>query len=285
MTTRIATWNLWWRFGDHEARHAAIVAELARVRPAVLCLQEVWTETDQEVVAGDVRVEDETGDAVTQAGALATALGLPHWRSAWRVAHEGLSFGNAVLSRHPIRATHTLPLPTVDAHEEYRTALLVELETPAGPLAVATTHLSFRWDHSHVRQAQVHAICHWLADHHPADTPLVLTGDLNAEPVSDELRMLTGRAAVPVTGLGFHDAWETAGRGDGTTWAQANTHTPAPPFERDKRIDYVLCSHPLPGGRGVPVHAEVIGATPDPVAGHPSDHHGVVVDLTVAGPQ
>ena len=281
MAARVVTWNLWWRFGDHRARHRLIASELARLRPDVACLQEVWTAVDGEVAPGEIRVEDETGTPTTQAGELAPLTGLGHWRSAWRVAHEGVSFGNAICSRHPIRATHTLPLPTADAAEEYRTAVLVEVDTPSGPLAVATTHLSFRWDHSHVRQAQVRAVCRWLADRRPADTPLVLTGDLNAEPVSDEIRMLTGRTTVPVAGMGFHDAWEAAGSGDGTTWAQANTHTPDPPFEGDKRIDYVLCAYPLSDGRGVPTHAEVIGQTADATAGHPSDHYGVAVDVTL----
>jgi endonuclease/exonuclease/phosphatase family metal-dependent hydrolase len=175
-----------------------------------------------------------------------------------------------------------LHLPVGEHADEHRTALLVEVDAPPGRVCVATTHLNFLWDHSHVRQLQVEAICRWLADRRAPDVPLVLTGDLNAEPISDEVRMLTGRAAVPVLGLGFHDAWEAAGDGAGPTWIQANTHTPDPPFEGDKRIDYVLCAWPLPHSRGVPLHAERIGLDADPDAGHPSDHLGVLVDLSVS---
>lgn len=282
MTLRVATWNLWWRFGDHEARQSAIAAELVRVDADVVCIQEAWGEADEGAVAGNVRVDDEGSDHTTQAGVLAAETGLPHWRSAWRVAHEGLSFGNAVLSRHPVRTTHAMALPTGGDADEYRTALLVEVESPAGPVAVATTHLNFQWDDSDVRQLQVAAICRWLADLRPDDTPLVLTGDLNAQPVSDEVRMLTGRAAVPVRGLGFHDAWEAAGEGDGATWSRANSHTPDPPFEGDKRIDYVLCGFPLSRGRGVAVRAELIGTQADADGRHPSDHFGVAVDVTTA---
>lgn len=287
VTVRIATWNVWWRFGDHAARAPGIVAELRRVAADVVCLQETWGEVaDADVprdLDGGVLVADETTvGGRFQAAELAAATDMPYWRSGWRRDHEGQTFGNAILSRHPILRTATMPLPAAGHFDEQRTALLVEVEAPAGRIVVATTHLNFMWDHSHVRQQQVDAICHWLAAERALDTPVVLTGDLNAEPISDEVRMLTGRAGVPVVGLGFHDAWEVAGRGDGTTWAQANTHTPKPPFEGEKRIDYVLCSYPLPGRRGVPVHAERLGVEPDAEAGHPSDHFGLAVDVTVS---
>jgi len=283
VTVRLATWNLWWRFGDHAARAPGIRDELARVDADVVCLQEAWGEVGDRAPEGDDgAVLDGPGTpGRSQPGDLAEALGLPEWRYAWRRSHEGVAFGNAVLSRHPIVRAEALHLPPGEDLDEQRTALLVVVDTPGGRLTVATTHLNFLWDHSHVRQLQVTAICRWLADRREHGAPVVLTGDLNAEPISDEVRMLTGRAAVPVVGLGFHDAWEAAGEGDGATWSRANTHTPNPPFEGDKRIDYVLFGWPLPGGRGVPVRAELVGTTADADAGHPSDHFGVVTDLTV----
>lgn len=284
MSVRIATWNVWWRFGDHETRAPGIAAELARVAADVICLQEAWADVGARDAQADgaPQVDGPGAPGRFQAADLADHLDLPEWRYAWRRSHEGLTFGNAVLSRHPVVRTEALALPAGEHLDEQRTALLVEVDAPPGRVVVATTHLNFLWDHSHVRQLQVDAICRWLAARRSPDTPVVLTGDLNAEPVSDEVRMLTGRAAVPVVGLGFHDAWEAAGEGDGATWARANTHTPDPAFEGDKRIDYVLCGWPLSGGRGVPLHAQRMGTDADASAGHPSDHFGVVVDLTVS---
>lgn len=285
MTVRIATWNVWWRFGEADRRAPGIVAALAAIDADVVCLQESWGYLDHaahDPADVGVMVEDGTGRGRYQAGELAAALELPEWRYAWRISHDHRAFGNAILSRHPIRRTATLPLPRADQAEEHRTALLVEVESPGGPVVVATTHLNFLWGHSNVRQAQVRGICRWLADQRVPDAPVVLTGDLNADPLSDEVRMLTGRAPVPVQGLGFHDAWEAAGDRDGATWAHANSHTPDPPFEGDKRIDYVLCGYPLSDGRSVPVHAEVFGREPDDDGRHPSDHFGVAVDLTVS---
>ena len=40
-TMRVATWNLWWRFGPWEERQPAIIDWLRRIDADVLALQEV----------------------------------------------------------------------------------------------------------------------------------------------------------------------------------------------------------------------------------------------------
>jgi endonuclease/exonuclease/phosphatase family metal-dependent hydrolase len=276
---RIATWNLWWRFGPWEARQPLIAAELDRIDADVVCLQEVWAETDRPNPPAPEVVVDGPGDAVrSQAAALAAGAGYPHHRMSWRYAHDGLAFGNAILSRWPLAATDAFPLPGLDQYEEHRTALRVEVATPAGLVPVATTHLNFLWDQSHVRQAQVEAVCQWLAAAGHRDLPTILTGDLNADPSSDEIRMLTGRRRVPAPGLGFFDAWEVVGDGAGHTWTRENVHAAALTAEPDRRIDYVLLGYPWQAPRGTALHAERFGtATTDGL--HPSDHFGVLVDV------
>ena len=86
--------------------------------------------------------------------------------------------------------------------------------TPCGVLPVCTTHLSWPLDQSHVRQAQVRAIVTAIAAGEAgARLPAVLCGDFNAEPGSDEIRMLNGQAAVPVPGVVFQDGWQVGGDG------------------------------------------------------------------------
>ena len=46
---RIASWNLWWRYGRWGERREAIVAELRRVRPYVCSLQEIWSDPDENL--------------------------------------------------------------------------------------------------------------------------------------------------------------------------------------------------------------------------------------------
>ena len=58
MSMRVMTWNLWWHFGDHEARWPLIVDTIRRVDPDVLCVQEVWSDDtgadDAERLADDI---------------------------------------------------------------------------------------------------------------------------------------------------------------------------------------------------------------------------------------
>jgi hypothetical protein len=100
---------------------------------------------------------------------------------------------------------------------------------------------------------------------------------MNAAPDSDEIRMLTGRAAVPEPRLVFHDAWEVAGDGPGFTWSNDNPFAVLD-LEPSRRIDYVLAGWPKQGGRGQVVACEVVGTRPTRGT-FPSDHYGVLATL------
>jgi endonuclease/exonuclease/phosphatase family metal-dependent hydrolase len=258
---RVMTWNVWWRFGPWEERAPAIEATVRAVDPDVLCLQEVWG----------------LDDGTSFASVLGDALGYEHVY-AQRLDWDGVLFGNAILSRWPIVRTEQRPLPAPDGSEEHRTVVMAEVDGPRGSFQVFCTHLNWRLDHSAVRQDQVRAICELVADCRPRTYPPILCGDMNAEPVSDEMRMLTGKAAVPVQKLLFHDAWEVAGDGGpGFTWSNDNPYA-ALDLEPSRRIDYVLTGWPKRGGAGHAVACRVAGAEPvDGVVG--SDHHAVVAEL------
>jgi endonuclease/exonuclease/phosphatase family metal-dependent hydrolase len=257
---RVLTWNVWWRFGPWEARQPAITTTLRGVDADVVALQEVW---------------GEVGGA-NQAARLADELGYEH---AFVPGFDDgeIAFGLAVLSRWPIVATETRSLPTLEGVDEFRIALKAEVDGPRGPFEVYTTHLNWRFDESHVRQLQVRALADMVAASETRTYPAIVCGDFNADPMSDEVRMLTGRAAVPVPRLVFHDAWDVAGDGPGHTWSNANPFA-ACDLEPDRRIDYVFVGWPKARGAG-----HVVGATVEavePVDGvYPSDHYAVLAEL------
>jgi endonuclease/exonuclease/phosphatase family metal-dependent hydrolase len=102
-------------------------------------------------------------------------------------------------------------------------------------------------------------------------------GDFNADPASEEIRMLTGRTSVPVPRLVFVDAWDVAGDGSGYTWSNDNPFA-ARDLEPDRRIDYVLVGWPKARGAGHVVGARVVAI--DAVDGvYPSDHYAVLAEL------
>ena len=263
---RVLSWNLWWRYGPWQRRRDAIAATLAAVGPDVCGLQEVW---------------DAAGENL--AGDLAGRLGM-HW--CWAVAAKGrgregedLSLGNAVLSRWPITAHTQLDLPVGGLAEEARVAVHARIDTPGGVLPMFTTHLTFGLGRSQVRTAQVRALAEFVAGHSgECAYPPVVTGDLNAEPGSDEVRLLGGMLTAPAApGLVLVDAWRYAGAGDpGYTWDHRNAYL-ANSMVPSSRIDYVLAGLPRQG-RGQLASAMLAGTAPvDDV--WPSDHFAVVADL------
>ena len=257
---RVVTWNVWWRYGPWERRRPAIEATLSALDADVIALQEVW--------------EDSGGNLAAELG---QALGRGHvHRSAEK--RNGIGIGNAILSRWPIARTDWRPLPGAQESGEGRCVLFAELDGPNGPIQVFATHLNWRFDHSHVRQKQVSEVVRFVASKRPRRYPPIVCGDFNAEPASEEIRMMTGLTTCPVEGLVFRDAWRDGGDGsDGFTWDNRNAFAAAE-LEPDRRIDYIFVGWPKDRGAGHVVGCRLAGN--EPVDGvWPSDHFAVVAEL------
>lgn len=288
---RIVTWNVWWRYGERwEARQEAIAATLATWRPDVVTLQESFSPVADDERGRPLNRPPDAAATDDQPARLAAAVDLPHVRYAARLVKDGgLGFGNAILSRWPVGRVETRELPDGGVEPEQRLVLAARLDRPGGALCVATTHLNYRLEHSAVRQAQARTVAGLLADWDVHGLPPVVTGDLNAESDSDELRLLTGRAAAH-RGIALLDGWHVAGddesRAGSATWWRRNALA-EPSGDGDRRIDYVLVGYPNADGRGRVEAAHRVGAVPVEVDGTlvwASDHLGVAVDVRVDAP-
>ena len=266
---RLATWNLWWKFGPWEARQHPIAIEIETVDADVLCLQEVWADNDAD-----------------QAELLATSTGcfVARTTNAEGVAHR---FGNAVLSRWPILHHHTVVLPGSDGAPSHRSALFCQIDVPgaAHPWWIVSTHLEWRYSASLLRQRQLETIvkeCERVRSLAP-DTIVVIGGDFNAVAESDEIRRLTGLSAPYGESMVFSDGWASVTDDPGHTWSRANPHSSNAQWPR-RRLDAVFVSWPRPKPTGNPIAAELFGLVPRPTGEGvaeivPSDHYGVVVEL------
>lgn len=270
-TVRIVTWNVWWRFGPWEARQAAIAATLEAIEPDVVCLQEVWH--DRPPSGGGV-----TTIRGGQAEMLAGALGFDHRFATVREPGTDVLFGNAILSRWPIAGADAFALPGHPGEPARRSGLRAVIDHGATTIPVICTHFDWEFTDSALRQRQAATIAARAAEvgGGPGTFPVVVGGDLNAVPDSDEIRGLTGR--TPPGAQVFTDAWEVAGEGPGWTVDRGNPWVAENAWPR-RRIDYVLVAWPR---RAKPVGnvtaAHLAGA--DAVGGVvPSDHYAVVVDL------
>ena len=244
---RVVTWNLGWRFGEWEPRQPAIDATLAATDADVIAVQETWPE---------------------QLARLADRLEL-HWAFSGRQPSETVEhgFGNGILSRQPIAHQAEIMLPALEG-PAYRSALLVRT-APDGDepsFTAVTTHLTHRRHETPTRLVQLDALRAFIDDNGAETGALVLLGDLNATPDSEEIRGLRD---------GWTDCWAECGDGDGWTWASANplaAHARWP----NRRLDYVLMRSE---STRQPITARLVGICP--IGGSmPSDHYGVLVELT-----
>ncbi len=262
---RVLSWNLWWRFGEWEERQPAITAELASVDPDIAFLQEVWS-----------------ADGRDQAVELAEASGLHVARTQYLdEERRGLpqEFGNAILSRWPIETLEQIPLSGPSGKPSHRSALAVRIDAPNGELVAAVTHLAWQYDQSELREKQLGEVVALVERHRPDEeaAPVLLGGDMNAVPESDEIRRLTGLSRTYVPGLVFTDVWAAVGDGPGYTWTRDNANSAEALWPR-RRLDYVFVSWPRHKPYLNPVSARLVGVEAHGgVVG--SDHYGVLAQL------
>lgn len=257
-TVRIASWNVWSRFGPWEQREAVILSTLGALDPDIICLQESW------------RVEDET-----QAERFGTALGM-HNVQHGELEYAGVISGQAVLSRWPITLSESRDLDGFDGGDGGG-AVFARIDGPRGPIDVVSLILDWRLDLSHVRASQLQQVCSWAKDLSDPFHPLVMCGDYNSTPDSDELRAMVGLAPVHVPRMVFYDALAMRADGPLETWTERNPFS-AIGLYPDKQLDHIFSHWPKAHGAGHPLAAAVIGDEPlDGVFG--SDHFGVMADL------
>ncbi|MEK6606684.1 MAG: endonuclease/exonuclease/phosphatase family protein [Myxococcota bacterium] len=269
MRLRVVTLNLWNEQGPHAARVELCARLFGRLAPDLVALQEV---------------RERPGAVPNQAAVLAERLGMRHVFTPvaeWGGGLEGL----ALLSRHPIREHASQALPDPESLGPRR-VLAATVDTPAGAIAFATTHLAYPLAAGVTREAQVVAT-DAFARAQPSDGVRFLCGDLNAAPDTDEIRFLRGLTTLAGRRTVWQDAFVRAQeREPGITWSARNVYTAAVAhIDLERRIDYVLVSPRTRDGRAVVSDARVVLDAPDDSGVWPSDHFGVLADVEVGGPR
>ncbi|MFJ1706080.1 poly(A) polymerase [Kitasatospora sp. NPDC088346] len=246
---RVLTWNtLWDRYDsdriDTARRRPLLLAALERADADVIALQEAET------------------------GLLALLLAAPWVRARYVLDTDPAGpdvdgSGLLLLSRLPVgeSARHALG--------PHKAVAAVTVESAAGPLVVATTHLSS--DHSENgadrREAELARLAEGLAG---LDGEVVLVGDFN------------DGGDRPARALRLRDGWtEVHGPGDGTPTFDPHANPLAAVSSlsgRASRLDRILLRGP--GVRAAT--ATLVGDSPTDGL-FPSDHYGVQADLTAGG--
>jgi endonuclease/exonuclease/phosphatase family metal-dependent hydrolase len=271
MQLRVATWNIWGRYGDYRARYHDIVSVLRTESADLVGLVEIWHGEDED------QLEQLAGD-----------LGYTYWASADVGITDGVYWGVGVLSRLPIVREDRLVFPSAFEGQPPGVALVATVECPAGEFDfVSLCEWPLLWSAlgvtaSSSRLESFHELARKLSEPARPITPIVV-GDFNTIPESQEIRVLTGKEPSHGLAMSFRDTWEILhGTAEGwTSDGVTNPHLKDRPRGRH-RIDYILT------GTG-PEFAHVWGTTDVVVFGTgeespPSDHYGVRADLQLVGP-
>jgi endonuclease/exonuclease/phosphatase family metal-dependent hydrolase len=260
-TIRVVTWNVWGRYGaDFEARQAVLEQTLEQTAPDLICLVEAWRQGDS-----------------TQPGRVAARLGLAHHRFVGDWEQKDWVSGIGFVSRWPITEPRRRPLRAEDGSGSGE-AVHVAVTGERGPIQLFAVMLDYPLDASGLRQHQVRQLVQFIAETASRRDPIVVCGDFNAGPDSDEIRMLTGRSAPAAPGMVFYDAWEVAGDGSpGFTWSNRNPLA-AIGLYPDRRFDYIFSAWPRRGGVGHPTGCSLLGVRA-PGEQQVSDHYGLAADL------
>lgn len=243
----IVTFNLYHDKADWPKRRALAVEELRALRPDAIVLQEVLQH-----------------DALrNQAEDLAEALGYSAYFISIDPAGNARRYGNAILSRHPVRARDWTPLHPL---EDSRSAGMLRIDIGGRPLNVYVTHLNYKDDAegARMRVEQLRDLRAFIA-RTAGDAPSIVAGDFNAPSDRPEIASLDGDYA---------NAYDTLhGRADAQP--TLNPHY----FPNDqRRIDHVWLQH----GVLKPLEARIVLDREGAPGVWPSDHFGLYVRFAFA---
>jgi endonuclease/exonuclease/phosphatase family metal-dependent hydrolase len=235
---RLMTYNVHACVGmDGQLSPERIARVIAQSDCDIICLQEL-------------DVQRQRSGKTDQAQAIARHLKMNHhFHPAWHIQEE--RFGNAILTRFPMKVIEAGGLHHHKQDRSRRSALWAEIETPQGlALQVINAHLSI-YPQEQLIQAQ-QLINEWVK---PASLrgPVVLCGDFNARPKSRTHRVCVGNMT---------DVEEADNRRVGSTY-----FSPYPLM----RVDHIFVTEDLK-----PIQASIISSRLARIA---SDHLPLVADL------
>lgn len=220
-------------------------------------LAEVIRREDPDIVAlNEVDRGWLTTASVDVLPVLAEEVGLPY---VFAPAADEV-WGNALLSRYPVRDVRVDPLPRGDTAMR-RSALSAVVEIGDRDLGVVVTHLHHVDDEPAIRGEQADQVAGIASDLRRSGFPAIVLGDMNAAPEAPELEPLTDLLANATVGPPppSHDPDQVLG---------VPTYPSTDPVDP---IDHIYISEPLTASD---LHV------PDSTA---SDHLGVAVTITIQG--
>jgi len=243
----IVTLNLWHDREDWPHRQATIEAELRRLSPDAIVLQEV--------------LQDD--GLPNQAQALARKLGYHAFFVSVDPVNRARRYGNAILTREPatLRGFRRL-----QPHDAYRIAGWVRTTVHGRDVNLYVVHLDFEDRSGATRGKQIADLLDYV-DATRGDAPVVIAGDFNITADAPELAPMRNR---------FVDAYAAAHPGEAVDDIAHTTLNPR--FNPPARIDRIYVEK---GKVETPEPTRILDV-PDAEGRWASDHYGVWARLPFA---
>jgi len=245
-TLTVVTLNLWNDQHDWPRRLDVILAEMRRIRPDVLCLQEVLQNPS-------LRNQAETlGDSLGCHVQFATVDG----------PERPKRYGNAILTPHRVLVGESRNLVPLD---DYRAVAHVRFEWRGRTFDAYTAHLHHTAEGGSIRALQIRHLLAYV-DSTRGEGPVILAGDFNCELGSPEMNQVTARH-VDV----FRSVHPHASRTEAATYNERFGVDPG-------AIDHIFVER-RSDSRLVPLECHLIFRTVGPDSVWASDHFGLVAKL------
>jgi len=264
-TLRICTLNIWNYNDPWPTRRALIAKTIKEHNPDIIGFQEIRHSSEK----------NENGQ--NQAQQLATHL--PDYdyiyQPAQRESDKDQWEGLAIFTRHPILASSHIKLsvdPEDNRDNHQRIVLRAQIKTPVGSFNFFNTHLSLSHK-ARIRSTQ--EITAYL-NKYTEDIPSALVGDFNETPGQTPIRHITETHHLI-------DAWAQQHPNDqGWTFSNENPYVRKGNDKRSgHRIDYIFVK---PSSTAGPIiSCQRIADQPDENNAYPSDHFGLIADLSLKG--
>lgn len=261
---RVVTFNVCGCHGDWPRRRTVIQQGLSRLSPDLVAFQESVLTADYDQVL--------------------------ELLDGYRVVHQGHreadGTGCSIASRWPITAVHETDLPSTDrtlTTEFAGRSSSVEIEpSDQSPFVLVNHKPTWRPSHERERELQAAAMSEFITSMLAGrDLPVILVGDLDAEPEAASIRFWAGRQSLHGISVGYRDAWQHRHPDrPGYTFSNANAMKARRwGNDIDRRIDYIFVSCNDHGPRFAVEACELIfDQAIDGVWA--SDHFGLYADLT-----
>jgi endonuclease/exonuclease/phosphatase family metal-dependent hydrolase len=245
-TLTVVTLNLWHDEHDWPRRLNVILGEMRRIRPDVLCVQEVLQNPQLPNMA------ETLGDSLGCHVQFASVDG----------PDRPKRYGNAVLTPHPVLAAGERNLEPAD---DYRAVAHVRFAWRGRDVDAYSTHLHHTTAGGSIRATQIRHLLAYV-DSTRGDGPTVIAGDFNAELGTPEMKLVTARHLDA-----FRTVHPKASRIEAATYNSRFGPDPGV-------IDHIFVAH-KGARRLIPIACEVIFRTVGPDSVWASDHYGVVAKL------